>query len=146
MGLWQKTFFILCFKGIERFCPITVRRKGGMCTRPKGSCVVPDHLEASGCPPIKGSSAPLLEATLLSWSTLTMWVQSLSIITSDPLECVVAGVYICRDPALCLYFVFSCNFAVFRTFLSVSLPLTLPPAVTPLPLLPRGSVLPWLTM
>ncbi len=39
--------------------------------------------------------------------------ESVSIITYDPLE-VCGGVCICRDPALCLYFLI---FAVFGTFL-----------------------------
>jgi len=79
IGCKHKTglFFALCFKGIERFCQITVRREGRTCTRPRGRRVVPDPREACGCPPVKESSVPLWEATLLSWSTSRMWVISL---------------------------------------------------------------------
>lgn len=67
-------FPFLSFKGIGRFCLITVRRGEGRCIHPGDRRVVPDPLEASDCPPVRESSVPLLEATLLSWFTLMMWV------------------------------------------------------------------------
>lgn len=72
--MWQCSLLTLCSKGIGRFCPIIVRRQGGMCTRPGGSRVVPEHPEASSCLPVRESSVPLLEATLLLWSPSMRWV------------------------------------------------------------------------